>query len=107
MNRRLREKTEFLLSREQGTVFKDPGGKITIALVYPNVYSVGMSSLGFLGIYGLLNSFPDVVCERSFLPDDRDSEEYARTGTELFTLESKRPLNRFDIVAFSVAFESD
>jgi radical SAM superfamily enzyme YgiQ (UPF0313 family) len=107
MNRKLREKAEYLLSREKGTVFKDPGGKINIALVYPNIYSVGMSSLGFQGIYGLLNKMNDVVCERIFLPDATDIEEYERTGTELFALESKRPLARFNIIAFSVSFEND
>lgn len=107
MSLKLKEKTDYLLSKERGTAFKDPGGKITVALVYPNVYHVGMSNLGFQGIYGILNSMRDVVCERSFLPDDRDFPEYLRTGTELFSFESKRPLNRFDIIAFSVSFEND
>ncbi len=107
VSHKLREKADLLLSKEKGTVYKDPGGKISIALVYPNTYHVGMSSLGFQGIYGLLNSMKDVVCERAFLPDDKDFNEYTRTQTELFTMESKRPLNRFDIVAFSVSFEND
>lgn len=107
VSQRLKEKIDYLLSKERGTVFKDPGGKITIALVYPNVYHVGMSNLGFQGIYGILNDMKDVVCERAFLPDDRDLREYLRTDTELFSLESKRPLNRFDIIAFSVSFEND
>jgi len=107
MNRKLIEKADRLLSKERGTVYKDPGGKINIALVYPNTYHVGMSNLGFQGIYGLLNSMNDVVCERAFLPDDRDLDEHVRTGTGLFALESKRPLNRFDIIAFSVSFEND
>ncbi len=107
MSRKLLKKTGELLSKETGTVFKDPGGKITIALCYPNSYSVGMSSLGFQGIYGLLNDMEDVVCERAFLPDNDDREEFRRTGTELFTLESKRALSRFDMVAFSVSFEND
>jgi radical SAM superfamily enzyme YgiQ (UPF0313 family) len=107
MNRRLREKTDYLLSREKGTIFKDPGGKINIVLVSPNTYSVGMSGLGFQGIYGLLNSFTDVVCERAFFPSEDDFEEYERTGTEIFSLESKRPLAQFDIIAFSVSFEND
>jgi radical SAM superfamily enzyme YgiQ (UPF0313 family) len=107
MNRKLIEKIEELLSKEQGTVYKDPGGRITIALVYPNTYHVGMSNLGFQGIYGLLNRMDDVVCERVFLPEDKDIDEYVRTSTELFSMESKRPLSRFDIVAFSVSFEND
>ncbi len=107
MNRKLIEKAQNLLVKETGTVFKDPGGKITVALCYPNTYSVGMSSLGFQGIYGLLNDMQDVVCERAFLPDPDDIEEFRRTDTELFTLESNRPLSRFDMVAFSVSFEND
>lgn len=107
MNRRLIEKAELLLSKEQGTVYKEHGGKITIALVYPNTYYVGMSNLGFQGIYGILNRMDDVVCERSFLPESEDIEEYLRTNTELFTLETKKPIGRFDIVAFSVSFEND
>jgi radical SAM superfamily enzyme YgiQ (UPF0313 family) len=107
MNRKLIKKTQELLSKEIGTVFKDPGGKITVALCYPNSYSVGMSSLGFQGIYSLLNDMQDVVCERAFLPDTDDIEEFRRTGTELFSFESRRPLSRFDMVAFSVSFEND
>jgi radical SAM superfamily enzyme YgiQ (UPF0313 family) len=107
MNRKLTDRADYLLSREKGTIFKDPGGKIKIALAYPNTYSVGMSSLGFQGIYGLLNSFGDVVCERVFLPAGDEIGEYERTGSELFSVESKRTLSRFDIIAFSVSFEND
>ncbi len=107
MKVRLKEKIDYLLSKESGTIFKDPGGKINIALVYPNTYHVGMSNLGFQGIYGLLNDMKDVVCERVFLPEERDIDEYKRTETELFSMESKRALSRFDIIAFSVSFEND
>lgn len=107
MSRKLKEKTDHLLSKEKGTVYKDPGGKISVVLIYPNTYHVGMSNLGFQGIYGLLNSRIDIVCERAFLPDEPDMDEYIRTRTELFSMETKKPLNRFDIVAFSVSFEND
>src|SRR4030043_182021 len=105
MSWKLKEKIDSVLSKEQGTVYKDPGGKINIALVYPNTYHVGMSNLGFQGIYGLLNKMDDVLCERVFLPDDEDMEEFLRTDTELFAMESKRTLSRFDIIAFSVSFD--
>jgi radical SAM superfamily enzyme YgiQ (UPF0313 family) len=107
MKRSLIEKAEELLSRETGTIHKDPGGRVSVCLVYPNTYHVGMSNLGFQGLYTLLNERDDVVCERAFMPDPEDMEEYERTGTEVFALESKRPLGRFDIVAFSVSFEND
>src|SRR4030065_682098 len=107
MSWKLKEKIDSVLSQKQGTVYKDPGGKINIALVYPNTYHVGSANLGFQGIYGLLNKMDDVLCERAFLPDDEDMEEFLRTDTGLFAMESKRTLSRFDIIAFSVSFEND
>jgi len=107
VNRRLIEKADSLLKKEHGTIFKNPGGKINICLVWPNTYHIGMSNLGFLGLYSLLNSKEDVLCERAFLPDQEDIGEFQRTGTEIFSLESKRPIGRFDMVAFSTSFEND
>ena len=93
------KRIDYLLSKEKGTVFKDPGGKINICLVYPNTYHIGMSSLGFQGLYTLLNERPDVMRE-GLSPDEEDMEEYIRTGAEIISFESKRPLNRFEMIAF-------
>lgn len=95
-----------LLSEERGTVFKDPGGRISVALIYPNRYRVGMSNLGVQTIYRHLNRRDDVVCERVFLPDPEEAEG-RRKGGRLRAMESDRPLARFQILAFSVSFEND
>ncbi len=94
------------LARESGTVKKDWGGKISIALVYPSRYYVGMSNLGFQVVYRLLNEREDVVAERFFLPEETESSLQSRAGG-LVSLESKSPLSRFDLVAFSLSFEND
>ncbi len=107
MSWRLKKKAQALLAAEQGTVRKDWGGKVSVALVYPNTYAVGMSNLGFQTIYRHLNALPDVVCERVFLPDAEDVDELARTGTSPFSLESMRPLSDFHLVGFSVTYEGD
>jgi len=60
------KKARRQLSREQGTVIKDWGGKLPIALIYPNSYYLGMSNLGLHAIYSLLNSYSEIVCERAF-----------------------------------------
>ncbi len=86
------------LAREQGTIFKDWGGRLPIALIYPNSYYLGMSNLGFQTIYGLLNSYDNIVCERFFW------EEKAK---EPLSLESQRPLGDFAVVAFSISYELD
>jgi radical SAM family uncharacterized protein len=103
----LKKKAQNLLAAEQGTIRKDWGGKVAIALVYPNTYAVGMSNLGFQTIYWHLNRLPDVVCERVFLPDPEDVGELRRTGAAPFSLESLRPLTDFHLVGFSVTYEGD
>ena len=97
----------MLLAAEQGAVRKEWGGRIAVALVYPNTYAVGMSNLGFQTIYRHLNALPDVVCERVFLPDPADVAELERTRTPPFSLESQRPLGDFHMVGFSVTYEGD
>src|SRR3989442_10798613 len=103
----LKKKSQALLAAEQGTIRKDWGGKISVALVYPNTYAVGMSNLGFQTIYRHLNAIPDVVCERVFAPDSEDAEEMRRSATPPFSLESRRPLTDFRLVGFSVTYEGD
>lgn len=94
------DETRYRLSRETGTIFKDWGGKTPFALIYPNSYYLGMSNLGIQVIYRLLNSYPDIVCERAF------HEQADRTGTPL-SLESMRPLADFTVLAFSITYELD
>src|SRR3990170_2961743 len=107
MSWELRKKAQALLALEQGGIVKDWGGKISVALVYPNTYSVGMSNLGFQTVYAHLNRLPDVVCERVFFPDPEDLDEYLRTRTPPFSLETQRPLSDFHLVGFSVTYEGD
>jgi radical SAM superfamily enzyme YgiQ (UPF0313 family) len=96
------KKARRRLSREQGTVIKDWGGRIPIALIYPNSYYVGMSNLGLHTIYSLLNSYSEVVCERAFWEkEDRDKK------LATLSLESQRPLSDFAVLAFSITYELD
>jgi len=96
------KKARRRLSREQGTIIKDWGGRIPIALVYPNSYYLGMSNLGLHAIYKLLNSYSDVVCERAFWEiENRDKR------LSPLSLESQRPLSDFAVLAFSISYELD
>src|SRR5881296_3058825 len=107
MSSSLKKKSQALLAAEQGTIRKDWGGRISVALVYPNTYAVGMSNLGFQTIYRHLNAIPDVVCERVFVPDAEDADEMRRSATPPFSLESRRPLTDFHLVGLSVTYEGD
>jgi radical SAM superfamily enzyme YgiQ (UPF0313 family) len=107
VERRLRERHRGLLKDEVRLSPEKRAGGLRVALCYPNLYFVGMSNLGFQGVYQLLNDHPDVVCERAFLPDDVDREDLERGGHHLTSFESGTDLGRFHVLAFSVSFEND
>ena len=75
-----RERARELLSKEVGYVRKPHGGRMRVALAFPNTYFVGMSNLGFQTVYTLFNAQDDIVCERVFLADYEDQGEHGRTG---------------------------
>ena len=107
MSRRLQERHRTLREAEVFLEDVPRAGSFRVALVWPNLYFVGMSNLGFQAVYRLLNRIPDVVCERAFLPDDEDKAELERTGSPLVSFETGTPLRDFDAIAFSVSFEND
>ena len=107
MSRKLIEKRRSTLAAESGAVNRNRGGRLSCCLVYPNRYHAAMSNLGFQSVYAMMNDCPEVVCDRAFLPDRDELEELERGGGTLLSLESQRPLSSFDLIAFSVSFESD
>ena len=107
MSRKLIEKRRLTLAAESGAVNRNRGGRLSCCLVYPNRYHAAMSNLGFQSVYAMMNDCPEVVCDRAFLPDRDELEELERGGGTLLSLESQRPLSSFDLIAFSVSFESD
>jgi radical SAM superfamily enzyme YgiQ (UPF0313 family) len=102
-----RERARDILAREVGFVRKPHGGRLRVALAFPNTYFVGMSSLGFQTVYRLFNQLDDVVCERVFLPPKQELRSQLASGAPLLTLESATPVRDFDVLAFSVSFEWD
>src|SRR5881394_56431 len=96
-----------VLSKEVGYVRKPHGGRLRVALAFPNTYYVGMSSLGYQTVYRLFNDLDDVVCERVFLPPKQELKAQLDSRSPLLTLESQTPVADFDILAFSVSFEWD
>src|SRR5262245_42484350 len=102
-----RERARDTLAREVGFVRKPHGGRLRVALAFPNTYYVGMSNLGFQTVYRLFNQLEDVVCERVFLPGRQELQAQLASGRPLRTLESNTPVRDFDVFAFSVSFEWD
>src|SRR3954462_14125766 len=102
-----RERARELLSKEVGYVRKPHGGRLRVALAFPNTYFVGMSNLGLQTVYTLFNAEPGIVCERVFLPPKTELQAQLASGVPLVTIESQTPVRDFDIFAFSVSFEWD
>ena len=96
-----------MLAAESESPHKSGGGRLSCCLVYPNRYHSAMSNLGFQAVYAMMNAHPGVVCDRAFLPDREELDELERTRGTLLSLETQRPLSSFDLIAFSVSFESD
>jgi radical SAM superfamily enzyme YgiQ (UPF0313 family) len=101
------ERHRDVLSKEVGYIRKPHGGRLRVALAFPNTYFVGMSNLGFQTIYRLFNELADVVCERVCLPGRQELAAALNSGEPLRTIESHTPVRDFDVLAFSVSFEWD
>jgi radical SAM superfamily enzyme YgiQ (UPF0313 family) len=106
MSKRIVESYKKKLAAEEGYVVGRRAA-LRIALCYPNTHAIGMANLGLHTMYELFNAIPDVVCERVFLPDRKELEEYERTGTPLMSLETQSHVKGFDVIAFSISFETD
>ena len=110
MKKRLRPARNYGLQKgivEQGAIIKKGKGLIKAALVYPNTYAAGMSSLGFQAVYQIANEIDFIACERIFLPDPKQKSEYRTGDRHAKSVESGLSLDQFDIILFSISFEND
>ena len=100
------EKPSRYLGSEINIVKKDLDRvKLRFALAFPDLYEIGTSHFGMQILYHTLNAVPDIAAERVFAPG-MDMEAILRnTGRPLFSLESREPIGRFDIIGFSLLYE--
>ena len=78
---------------------------IRMVLAYPDVYEIGMSNMAVPILYQLLNSQPDVLAERVYAPwTDMEAAMRSRS-IPLFSLETRHPLQEFDVIGFSLGYE--
>jgi radical SAM superfamily enzyme YgiQ (UPF0313 family) len=75
-------------------------------LVFPDIYDIGISNVGLKILYDQVNQREDALAERAYSPW-LDMEVLMREhGIPLYTLESKRPLACFDLIGFSLPYET-
>ena len=106
MSWNLQKEIREILATETGTQIFAPGRRTPVAFLYPNTYHLGMSNLGLHILYRILN-LEGWACERVFLPEGKKREEYAKTKTPLFSMETQRPLADFPYICAILSFEMD
>lgn len=116
-NQQLIEKLENILPNiqapgrytggEYNQIVKDWNSvEIRVALFFPEIYDLGMSNLGLMILYDLINNRSSYLAERAFIPWIDMEEAMRSEGVPLYSLETKHPLSAFDILAVSLPYES-
>jgi radical SAM family uncharacterized protein len=77
-----------------------------VALVFPDIYDIGVSNVGLKILYDQVNQRDDALAERAYAPW-HDMEALMREhGIPLYALESKQPLACFDLIGFTLPYET-
>ncbi len=100
------ERPARYVGREWNEIKKDPRSvKAKVALIFPDLYEVGMSYLGQKILYSLLNEKKSILAERVFAPWVDFEQKLRATGVPICSLENRIPLNEFDLLGFSLLYE--
>ncbi|MCZ7546509.1 MAG: hypothetical protein M5R40_24610 [Anaerolineae bacterium] len=77
-----------------------------VALAFPDVYDLGMSNLGIMVLYDIVNRHPDALAERVFAPWPDMEAAMRAAGVPLYGLETKHPVADFDLLGLSLPYET-
>jgi radical SAM family uncharacterized protein len=77
-----------------------------VLLSYPDAYEIGVSNQGLQILYTVLNNRPDWLCERTYAPWPDMEHQLREAGLPLFSLESRRAARDFDVLGFSLGYET-
>lgn len=100
------EKPGRYIGGEVNSIKKDLD-KVDCKMVFcfPDLYEIGMSYLGMQILYSIVNKRENLAMERAFQPAVDMDELLRNENIPLFSLETKTPLNEFDIVGFTLQYE--
>ena len=79
--------------------------KVAWLLAYPDVYEVGLPNQGLQILYEILNERPDAVAERTYAPWVDLEALMRERDIPLFSVDTHRSADEFDILAFNVSAE--
>jgi radical SAM family uncharacterized protein len=84
---------------------KIESAEVSIAMGFPDAYTIGISHLGHQVLYHLLNDIPGVTCDRTYCPTTETEAVMRQRGIPMFSWESKSHLRDFDILGFTLSYE--
>ncbi len=91
---------------EYNQIVKDWDGiDYRVALAFPDIYDLGMSNLGLMILYDIVNKHRNLLAERVFCPWTDMETIMRREGLPLFSLETKHPVRKFDLLGISLPYE--
>ncbi len=91
---------------ELGAEVPSPGPqRVGWLLVYPDTYEIGLPNQGLQILYEILNERPDAVAERSYAPWTDLEDVMHRERIPLFSVDTHRAADEFDIIAFNLSAE--
>ncbi len=76
-----------------------------VVTAFPDIYDLGMSNLGLMIIYDLINRWENLLCERTYAPWVDMEDRMRAAGVPLFSLETHHPIREFDLIALSLPYE--
>lgn len=100
------EKPSRYMGTELNSTHKDPAEvDLRVALVFPDLYDLGLGNLGILILYAILNKLPWCWCERGYTPAPDMEAALRKRGLSAFTNESKDALGEMDLIGFTLQTE--
>ncbi len=101
------EKPGRYVGGELNAIHKDWAAVEThVALVFPDLYDLGLPNLGLAILYDRINQRPDALAERAYTPWIDMEARMREHNIPLYSLESKRALAEFDILGISLPYET-
>ena len=76
-----------------------------VAMAFPDIYDLGMSNLGIMIMYDMINKHRNLLAERVYCPWDDMEAVMREREIPLFSLETKHAIRDFDLLAISLPYE--
>jgi radical SAM family uncharacterized protein len=83
----------------------DDGAAVAWLLAYPDTYEIGLPNQGLQILYEILNERDDAVAERTYAPWSDLDHEMRAAGVPLFSVDTHRAADEFDVLAFNLSSE--